>query len=135
MHQDRVHRRRCSQTLRPPLRPDRSAHQQGMESVNLVSLLSLSTPTLLPSPSPSPPLPLSPPPPPPPLPSPPPCPPPLFSPPPPLALLPSSPLPPPLPCPQVSRESIDAVKNYFREDLQKSDWQLFLELKKLFHII
>lgn len=37
--------------------------------------------------------------------------------------------------PQVSRESIDAVKNYFREDLQKSDWQLFIELKKLFHII
>ena len=36
---------------------------------------------------------------------------------------------------KVSRESIDAVKNYFREDLQKSDWQLFIELKKLFHII
>ena len=40
-----------------------------------------------------------------------------------------------LPLPQVSRESIDAVKNYFREDLQKSDWQLFIELKKIFHII
>ena len=36
---------------------------------------------------------------------------------------------------QVNRESIDAVKNYFREDLQKGDWQLFIELKKLFQII
>lgn len=36
---------------------------------------------------------------------------------------------------QVSRESIDAVKNYFREDMLKSDWQLMIELKKLFHII
>ena len=37
--------------------------------------------------------------------------------------------------PQISRESIDAVKNYFREDLQKSDWQLMIELKKLFEIL
>ena len=36
---------------------------------------------------------------------------------------------------QINRESIDAVKNYFREDLQKSDWQLMIELKKLFQII
>ena len=36
---------------------------------------------------------------------------------------------------QISRESIDAVKDYFREDLQKSDWQLMIELKKLFEII
>ena len=36
---------------------------------------------------------------------------------------------------QISRESIDAVKNYFREDLQKSDWQLMIELKKTFQII
>lgn len=35
---------------------------------------------------------------------------------------------------QISRESIDAVKNYFREDLQKSDWQLMIELKKLLNI-
>ena len=37
-------------------------------------------------------------------------------------------------CLQVSRQSIDAVKEYFREDLQKSDWQLMVELKKQFHI-
>lgn len=36
---------------------------------------------------------------------------------------------------KISRESIDAVKEYFREDLQKSDWQLMIELKKLFQII
>ena len=36
---------------------------------------------------------------------------------------------------QISRESIDAVKEYFREDLQKSDWQLMIELKKIFEII
>ncbi|XP_074619946.1 uncharacterized protein LOC141878807 isoform X3 [Acropora palmata] len=36
---------------------------------------------------------------------------------------------------KISRESIDAVKEYFREDLQKSDWQLMIELKKLFEII
>jgi translation initiation factor 5B len=36
---------------------------------------------------------------------------------------------------KVSRESIDAVKKYFREDLQKGDWQLFIELKKIFQII
>ncbi|RMX39251.1 hypothetical protein pdam_00018988, partial [Pocillopora damicornis] len=36
---------------------------------------------------------------------------------------------------KISRESIDAVKEYFREDLQKSDWQLMIELKKIFEII
>lgn len=36
---------------------------------------------------------------------------------------------------QINRESIDAVKNYFREDLQKSDWQLMIELKKMFQIM
>lgn len=36
---------------------------------------------------------------------------------------------------QISRESIDAVKNYFREDLQKADWQLMIELKKIFEIM
>lgn len=36
---------------------------------------------------------------------------------------------------KVSRQSIDAVKEYFREDLQKSDWQLMVELKKQFHIL
>ena len=36
---------------------------------------------------------------------------------------------------QISRESIDAVKNYFREDLHKSDWQLMIDLKKMFQIM
>jgi translation initiation factor 5B len=36
---------------------------------------------------------------------------------------------------RVTRESIDVVKEYFRDDLQKSDWQLMIELKKMFEII
>lgn len=36
---------------------------------------------------------------------------------------------------RISRESIDACKNHFREDLLKSDWQLMIELKKSFKII
>ena len=36
---------------------------------------------------------------------------------------------------QISRESIDACKNYFRDDLQKTDWQLMIELKKMFQIL
>jgi len=36
---------------------------------------------------------------------------------------------------QISRQSIDAVKDYFREGMQKSDWQLMLELKKTFQIL
>jgi len=36
---------------------------------------------------------------------------------------------------RISRESIDACKNFFRDDLQKPDWQLMIELKKLFQII
>lgn len=35
---------------------------------------------------------------------------------------------------KISRESIDAVKNYFREEMTKSDWQLIIELKKQFNI-
>lgn len=35
----------------------------------------------------------------------------------------------------ISRESIDACKNYFRDDLEKSDWQLIVELKKVLEII
>lgn len=38
-------------------------------------------------------------------------------------------------CSQISRESINAVKNFFREDLQKSDWQLMIELKRTFEIL
>lgn len=36
---------------------------------------------------------------------------------------------------KISRESIDACKEYFRNDLQKSDWQLMVELKKIFEIM
>ncbi|XP_074600473.1 eukaryotic translation initiation factor 5B [Brevipalpus obovatus] len=36
---------------------------------------------------------------------------------------------------RITRESIDVVKEYFRDDLQKSDWQLIMELKKAFHVI
>jgi translation initiation factor 5B len=36
---------------------------------------------------------------------------------------------------KISRESIDACKDYFRSDLQKSDWQLILEMKKTFQIM
>ncbi|KAK3100060.1 hypothetical protein FSP39_014100 [Pinctada imbricata] len=36
---------------------------------------------------------------------------------------------------KISRESIDAVKNYFREEMAKSDWQLVMEMKKLFQIL
>jgi translation initiation factor 5B len=36
---------------------------------------------------------------------------------------------------KISRQSIDAVKDYFREDLQKGDWQLMVELKKQFQIL
>jgi translation initiation factor 5B len=35
----------------------------------------------------------------------------------------------------ISRESIDACKDYFRDDLEKSDWQLMVELKKILQII
>ncbi|KAF2893844.1 hypothetical protein ILUMI_12329 [Ignelater luminosus] len=36
---------------------------------------------------------------------------------------------------KISRQSIDACKDYFREDLTKPDWQLMVELKKLFQIL
>ncbi|XP_015790511.1 eukaryotic translation initiation factor 5B [Tetranychus urticae] len=36
---------------------------------------------------------------------------------------------------RITRESIDVVKEYFRDELQKSDWQLMIELKKTFEII
>ena len=36
---------------------------------------------------------------------------------------------------QISRQSIDAVKDYFRDDMQKNDWQLMIELKKMFEIL
>ncbi|XP_011881516.1 PREDICTED: eukaryotic translation initiation factor 5B [Vollenhovia emeryi] len=36
---------------------------------------------------------------------------------------------------KISRQSIDACKEYFRDDLLKADWQLMVELKKLFQIL
>ncbi|XP_041055129.1 eukaryotic translation initiation factor 5B isoform X1 [Carcharodon carcharias] len=36
---------------------------------------------------------------------------------------------------KISRQSIDALKNWFRDEMQKSDWQLVMELKKIFEII
>lgn len=36
---------------------------------------------------------------------------------------------------RISRESIDAVKNYFRDEMSKTDWQLMIELKKIFEIL
>ncbi|XP_061642838.1 eukaryotic translation initiation factor 5B isoform X2 [Phyllopteryx taeniolatus] len=36
---------------------------------------------------------------------------------------------------KITRASIDALKNWFRDDMQKSDWQLIMELKKTFEII
>ncbi|CAF3718925.1 unnamed protein product [Adineta steineri] len=36
---------------------------------------------------------------------------------------------------KISRESIDVVKDHFRDDMQKSDWQLMIELKKIFNIL
>jgi translation initiation factor 5B len=38
-------------------------------------------------------------------------------------------------CLKISRESIDVVKDHFRDDMQKSDWQLMIELKKIFNIL
>ncbi|XP_064481315.1 eukaryotic translation initiation factor 5B-like [Ornithodoros turicata] len=36
---------------------------------------------------------------------------------------------------KITRQSIDACKDYFRDDLVKTDWQLMVELKKLFQIL
>ncbi|XP_043926918.1 eukaryotic translation initiation factor 5B isoform X2 [Protopterus annectens] len=36
---------------------------------------------------------------------------------------------------KINRQSIDALKNWFREEMQKSDWQLIVELKKVFEIL
>ncbi|CAF3906438.1 unnamed protein product [Rotaria sp. Silwood2] len=36
---------------------------------------------------------------------------------------------------KISRESIDVVKDHFRDDMQKSDWQLMIDLKKIFNIL
>lgn len=36
---------------------------------------------------------------------------------------------------KINRQSIDALKNWFRDEMQKTDWQLIVELKKVFEII
>lgn len=36
---------------------------------------------------------------------------------------------------RISRDSIDILKEYFRDEMSKDDWQLVIELKKLFQII
>uniref|UniRef100_A0A674EGZ5 Eukaryotic translation initiation factor 5B n=1 Tax=Salmo trutta TaxID=8032 RepID=A0A674EGZ5_SALTR len=36
---------------------------------------------------------------------------------------------------KITRASIDALKNWFRDEMGKSDWQLIMELKKTFEII
>ncbi|KAJ3583674.1 hypothetical protein NHX12_015929, partial [Muraenolepis orangiensis] len=36
---------------------------------------------------------------------------------------------------KITRASIDALKNWFRDEMQKSDWQLIMELKNTFEII
>uniref|UniRef100_A0AAR2JYT6 Eukaryotic translation initiation factor 5B n=1 Tax=Pygocentrus nattereri TaxID=42514 RepID=A0AAR2JYT6_PYGNA len=36
---------------------------------------------------------------------------------------------------KITRQSIDALKNWFRDEMQKPDWQLIMELKKTFEII
>jgi len=36
---------------------------------------------------------------------------------------------------RISRESIDACKDYFRDELTKQDWSLMVELKKIFEIL
>ncbi|KAL9902323.1 eukaryotic translation initiation factor 5B [Glossina fuscipes] len=36
---------------------------------------------------------------------------------------------------KISRQSIDACKDYFRDDLIRADWALMVELKKLFQIL
>ncbi|KAF2353575.1 Small GTP-binding protein domain [Trinorchestia longiramus] len=36
---------------------------------------------------------------------------------------------------KISRESINACKEFFRDDLSKTDWKLMAELKKLFNIL
>jgi translation initiation factor 5B len=36
---------------------------------------------------------------------------------------------------RITRESIDTCKEYFRDELDKSDWQLMVELKSTFEIV
>lgn len=36
---------------------------------------------------------------------------------------------------RITRDSIDAVKDHFREEMEKEDWKLVMELKKIFMVI
>ena len=36
---------------------------------------------------------------------------------------------------RVTREGIDAVKEWFRDDMQRADWELMIELKKLYGVL
>lgn len=36
---------------------------------------------------------------------------------------------------RVSRKSIDAIKDFFKEDLSKEDWQLLIRLKKMYGVL
>jgi translation initiation factor 5B len=36
---------------------------------------------------------------------------------------------------QISRDSIDALKEHFRDEMKQTDWQLILKLKKQFNIV
>ena len=36
---------------------------------------------------------------------------------------------------QITRESIDILKEFFRDDMTKENWKLIVELKKLFEIM
>ena len=41
-----------------------------------------------------------------------------------------------LPCPlQITRESIDVLKEYFRDEMESEDWQLIVRLKKLLGVM
>ena len=37
--------------------------------------------------------------------------------------------------PQITRDSIDILKEYFRDDMTKEGWKLVVELKKIFEIM
>jgi translation initiation factor 5B len=36
---------------------------------------------------------------------------------------------------RISRESIDALKSHFAEEMTKDDWRLVIKLKKMFGIV
>ena len=36
---------------------------------------------------------------------------------------------------KVNRASIDALKKYFKDDMQDADWRLVIKLKKVFSVI